>query len=181
MIPITKLSGRLGNQMFQFAFLYDYAKQHGLDYYFQDQRFFEKSTADIKELYRQGVVPINQVAIHVRRGDYVGNQFYVDLCKTNYYEKAIEMFPNDNFLVFSDDIDFCKSLAVFKGKRFEFAEGNDEVTDLNLMAGCKGVIMANSSFSWWGAFLSYGKVIAPKAWYTDGIERTACPDKWIRV
>jgi len=164
--------------MFQFAFLYDYAKRNGLDQFFQDQKFFEKSTGDIRALYGQDIVPINQVAIHVRRGDYVGNQFYVDLSTTNYYERAMELFPDESFIVFSDDIEYCKTLKIFNG--CEFAHGS-EVEDLNMMSGCKGVIMANSSFSWWGAFLSKGKVIAPKSWYTDGIERTKCPDNWIRL
>jgi len=52
---------------------------------------------------------------------------------------------------------------------------------MNIMASCKGVITANSSFSWWGAYLSKGKVIAPLAWYSDGVERTKCPNTWIRV
>jgi len=180
MIPIHKLTGRLGNQMFQFAFMYSYAKKYDNDYYFQDAEWFRDVDLDIKSIYSQNIVPIDQVAIHVRRGDYVGNPFYVQLWKTNYYERAMELFPQEKFLVFSDDIEWCK--AHFIGKQFEFSEGNDEVTDLNLMAGCKGVIMANSSFSWWGAYLSKGKVIAPKEWYTDGNKtRTVCPEQWVQI
>ena len=179
MIPIHKITGRLGNQMFQMAFMYAYAKTCDCDYYFQDPDWFKGFEQDIKLLYGQGIVPIDQVAIHIRRGDYVGNSFYVQLWKTNYYEEAMKLFPNEKFLIFSDDIEWCK--AHFVGEQFEFSEGNDEVTDLNLMAGCKAVITANSSFSWWGGFLCKGKVLAPKAWYADGVERTHCPDNWIRL
>jgi hypothetical protein len=171
--------GRLGNQMFQFAFMYTYSKKFETDYYFQDPSWFDEFKEDIKVLYGQNIVPIDQVAIHVRRGDYVGNPFYVQLWKTDYYKKAMELFPNEKFLVFSDDIEWCK--AHFMGNQFEFSEGNDEVTDLNLMAGCKAVIIANSSFSWWGGYLSKGKVVAPKEWYSDKIERTVCPNNWIRI
>ncbi len=179
MVPMWKLSGRLGNQMFQFAFMYSFAKDNGVDYYFQDPDWFEDYEEDIKVLFGQNIRPINQVAIHIRRGDYVNNPFYVQLWLTDYYDKAMAEFPDATFLVFSDDIKWCKER--FVGERFEFSEGNDEVTDLNLMAGCKGIIMANSSFSWWAGFLSKGKVIAPKAWYADGAERTKCVSTWQRI
>lgn len=179
MVNPDLLFGRLGNRMFQMAFMYSYAKSFGTDYYFQDPKWFESFEDDIKALYGQGIVPIDQVAVHVRRGDYVGNPFYVQLWKTDYYENAMKLFPNEKFLVFSDDIEWCK--AHFTGSQFEFSEGNDEVTDLNLMAGCKGVITANSSFSWWGGYLSKGKVVCPSAWYTDKVERTVCPSNWIKI
>lgn len=179
MIPIQKLTGRLGNQMFQFAFMYSFSRSYDTDYYFQDPSWFVGYEKELKVLFGQGIVPIDQVAIHVRRGDYVGNPFYVQLWKTDYYENAMKLFPNEKFLVFSDDIEWCK--AHFIGSQFEFSEGNDEVTDMNLMAGCKAVIAANSSYSFWGGFLCKGKVVAPKAWYADGIERTVCPSNWIRI
>lgn len=183
MIPMWKLSGRLGNTMFQHAYLYSQARKGGIpDIYVQDEKYFEEFRDEIKSLFRQGIGdPIDMVAIHVRRGDYVNNPFYVDLTETDYYEKAMDLFPNDQFLVFSDDIEWCKKQDIFKD--CEFSEGNDEVTDLNLMASCKGVITANSSFSWWAGYLSTGKVIAPSVdnWYRDGIERSVCPIAWHRI
>src|SRR3990167_8060838 len=178
MIPMWKIMGRLGNQMFQYAYLYSQAREGLLpDVYVQSEEFFDKYKDEIRTLYRQGVQPINQVAVHVRRGDYVSNSFYVDLFKDGYYERAMAEFPNEWFLVFSDDIEWCKKQDIFIG--CDFAEGNDEVTDLNLMAGCKGHIIANSSFSWWGAYLGDGRVVAPKKWYTDRVERTKLPSNWI--
>jgi hypothetical protein len=180
MIHPDKLTGRLGNKMFQYAYLYAQERDGTIpDIYLQDPMYFERYKSEIKHIFGGGIMPISQVAIHVRRGDYVDNPFYVDLTQTDYYDRAMKLFPNDTFLVFSDDIEWCK--GYFTGSQFEFSEGNDDVTDMNLMAGCKGVIMANSSFSWWAAYLSKGKVIAPKEWFTDGVERTKCPPEWKRV
>lgn len=182
MIPMWKLSGRLGNQMFQYAYLYAQAKEEYIpDVYVQNEIYFKNYKDEIRHLFGQGIGKINQVSIHVRRGDYVHNPFYVDLFNTDYYEKAMALFPNADFLVFSDDIEWCKRQDVFKD--CEFSEGKDEVEDMNLMASCEGHIIANSSFSWWAAYLGGGKVVAPsiKNWYRDGIERTTCPKEWIRI
>ena len=179
MIPAWKIFGRLGNSMFQYAFLYAYARDKGIDFYFQDIKFFKKYASEIKALFGQGIIKLDQVGIHVRRGDYVNNPMYVDLMKTGYYERAMEQFKGESFLVFSDDIEWCKEQEIFRG--CEFSKGNDEIGDMNLLAGCKGIIMANSSFSWWCAFLSDAKVIAPKEWYRDGVERTKCLPEWTRM
>ena len=96
----SKYFGRLGNSMFQYAFCYAYAKDNDIDFYFQDPKFFEKYGAEIKQLFGEGIYPTNKVAIHIRRGDYVNNPFYVDLTQTDYYEKAMAMFPNDEFIIF---------------------------------------------------------------------------------
>lgn len=183
MIPLWKLSGRLGNQMFQFAYLYTLSRLGVIpDFYVQDEKYFKSFSHEIKAMFGQGITSIDQVSIHVRRGDYVNNPFYTDLSKTDYYEKAMAMFPGGDFLVFSDNIDWCKQQEIFRG--CEFAEGNDEVTDLNLMASCKHNIIANSSFSWWAAYLNpnpHKKVIAPKKWHPDGITRTAIPKEWTQI
>ena len=180
MIPYWKLFGRLGNTMFQGAYIYAQMKR-GLipDIYVQSEEYFKEFADEIKQMYGQGIEPIDKVAIHVRRGDYVNNPFYVNLMTTGYYERAMALFPNEKFIVFSDDAWWCAHEPLFKD--CDVSDGKTEIEDLNTMAGCKGVIMANSSFSFWGAYLSKGMVVAPKAWYTDGIERTKLPDRWIRV
>jgi Glycosyl transferase family 11 len=180
MVEPWKIIGRLGNQMFMIAKTYADMRSGIIpDMYCQDDMYFREYENEIKQLFGSDIVPINQVAIHVRRGDYVGNKFYVDLTETTYYDEAMKYFPDENFLVFSDDIEFCKEY--FVGEQFEFCEETDPVKSLNLMAGCKGIIMANSSFSWWASYLCKGKVIAPKKWYSDGVPRTATLDKWIKV
>jgi hypothetical protein len=195
MIPITNLTGRLGNQMFQFAALYTHARNMGLDYYFQDEWFFKDHAEAIRALYSADIPRrIERVAIHVRRGanplmpsepNYADNPFYVDLTKTDYYERAIAMFPKDKFLVFSDDIDWCKHKWGHLAN-FDFAEDGTDIQDMNDMAACKAHIIANSSFSWWAAWLSPAypdnKVVAPKEWYADGDNsRTILPDHWTRI
>ncbi len=188
MIPLWKFMGRLGNNMFQYAYLYNQVKTGRIqDLYVQSEEYFEESKDDIRALFSSGIGSIDQVAIHVRRADYVGNPFYVDLFANGYYERAMAEFTDEKFLVFSDDIEWCKKQEIFKD--CAFSEGNDEITDMNLMASCKAIIIANSSFSWWAAYLSKGKVIAPKEWYTlasphddeTSIASTRCPDEWIRL
>jgi hypothetical protein len=184
--------GGLGNNLFQFAYLYARVKDGIIpDLYLQDPKYFEQCAEEVKGLLQDGIGFIPFVSIHVRRGTneanpnepaYADNPFYVNLSDTDYYEKAIEMFPKKNFLVFSDDIEFCKTK--FTGDRFQFIEDQTEVEDLNMMASCESNIIANSSFSWWAAFLNPNPiktVVAPKHWHPDEVERTRCPDNWIRL
>jgi len=186
MKEITKFTGRLGNQMFQYAYLYAQAKEGNIpDVYVQDYSYFIKYEKEIRDMFGEEAGFFSLGSIHVRRGDYVNNPFYVDLSKTDYYEKALALFPDKKFLVFSDDPDFAETLFPDK-TRFEIVRGNTELEDMNLMASCSVNIIANSSFSWWAAFINPNparKVVAPSAqnWYTDGVERTKCPDSWIRI
>ena len=184
MVDITKIIGRLGNQMFLFSFAYNYARKNKMDdRYFQEPKFFAEHSDEIKSLFQNEIPPLRpKVAIHVRRGDYINNGFYVDLMKTDYYEKSMGVFKGESFIVFSDDIEFCKKQEIFKD--CEFIHGT-EVSDMNNMASCTGHIIANSSFSWWAAYISpyTKKIIAPSKynWYSDGRERTKCPETWIRI
>lgn len=184
MIPITSLTGRMGNQMFQYAYIYSQYRD-GLipDIYLQSEEYFKKYKDEIRARYSTDIgQPIPYVAIHVRRGDYVGNDFYVDLFEDGYYKRAMAKFGNQSqFIVFSDDIWWCKEQPIFK--KCAFSIGNNEIEDLNLMASCEGHIIANSSYSWWGAYIAphTKRVVAPKKWHPDGVERTKLPDSWIRV
>lgn len=179
---LDKHFGRLGNRMFQSAFLYAYARDHGIDHYYQDPKFFEKYASEIKQLFGEGISYDDRVSIHARQGDYVNNSFYINLLNSDYYQEAQKLFSDDRFLIFSDDIGICKK--AFIGDQYDFSEGRSEEEDLKLMASCKSNIIANSSFSYWAAWLNPNpdkKVIAPKQWYSDGIERTKCPEQWIRL
>lgn len=174
--------GRLGNRMFQTAFFYSWAKDNGTDFYFQDEKWFKKSEKDIRKMFGGGIGYDDRVAIHVRRGDMTTNNFDINLSETDYYEKAIAKFPNEKFLIFSDDLDWCKQK--FKGDRFLFNNDCTPEEDLKLMASCKSHIIANSSFSWWAAWL--GKkdnqiVICPEFEYIDHKERRIRPPEWIRI
>lgn len=192
MINPEVVFGRLGNKLFQYATLYAHAKDLGVDFYFQDEKYFKKYENEIKELFGEGIGFLDFVAIHVRRGanpinpdepNYSDNPFYVNLSETDYYKNAIALFPKDNFLVFSDDPEWCKK-NFFDFKRFQVMEKGDEIEDFNLMASCKSQIIANSSYSFWAGWLNPNpakKVVAPKEWYRDGINRTVIPETWIKI
>lgn len=110
----------------------------------------------------------DRVAIHVRRGDYVGGP-YVSL-EREWYEAQMAKFPGATFLVFSDAIPTCR--AMFAGRKdVQFSEGGAE-DDLHRMASCAGHIVANSTFSWWGAWLSGGgNVVRPAHYHTEAFRR----------
>ena len=167
----------------------------------QDEKYFKKYEAQIRQLYGDGIVPnsIDRVAIHVRRGKnpinpdepaYSENPFYENLShhlhedmSDNYYVRAMAMFPNEKFLVFSDDIEWCKQSPIFKD--CEFSHGT-EIEDMNMMASCKYNIIANSSFSWWAAWLNpYPNkiIVAPKQWFADIKNESliGIPSTWTRI
>lgn len=113
------------------------------------------------------------VAVHIRRGDYLQFQQYHPVQDMSYYNGAMELFPGRNFLIFSDDIGWCKS--AFKGNNIAFMDKRldspiGRYIDLFLMSMCSDHIIANSTFSWWGAYLSRsgGKVVAPRHWFGEG-------------
>ena len=118
------------------------------------------------------------VSIHVRRTDYLDKEHIEvhNLCSEKYYKNAIklvrEKHPNAVFFIFTDDKSWCKKH--FKGQNFinvELQEGeNTDVADLLLMSRCKHHIIANSSFSWWSAWLNDSPekmVIAPEKWINN--------------
>ena len=190
MIDLRKNFGGLGNRLFQLAYVYAQArKRETEDIYLQDPKHFAPFHEEIKALYRQGVNPIDRVSIHVRMGDYTDNPFYVNLQETNYYDEAIRQFPGEKFLVFcadrqegSDDtldMEWCKER--FQGPQFEFFRGETELDDFNAQAGCKAHIIANSSFSWWAAYVGGGKTVAPSRWYADGRPGIPLQDEWIKL
>ena len=195
MINIHTFSGRMGNEMFRHAYLYAQVREGIIpDVYLQDPKYFEKYASEIKEIFGQGIGYLEQVGIHIRRGanpinpdepKYSENPFYFNLEDISYYEQAMEFFPNEKFVVFSDDIGWC--LNKFKDNpNVQVMDKGNEVDDFNLFASTKHQIISNSSWSWWGAYLCSNeghKVIAPSRehWYRDGIERTICPQDWIRI
>lgn len=190
MIPVRQILGGLGNLMFKHAFLYAMMRRGQIpDVYVQDFGYFGDFKEEVRAMYQQGVYSHDpRIALHIRRGDYNDNSFYVDLTKTDYYDKAIDMFRNEKFLVFcadrqaisndEGDREWCRKWLLAKGIDFEFWNGKDEIDDMNMMASCRGHIMANSTFSTWAAFINPNPakiVIAPKQYYSDGIERTVLP------
>jgi len=157
--------------------------------YFQSEKYFKQFSEDVRKefTFKQFIDPLEEgvVAVHVRRGDYTNLQDHHPLCTLDYYEKSMAMFEDSSFLVFSDDIEWCKENI--KGPRVMYSEENSAARDLQLMASCDYNIIANSSFSWWGAWLNdnpYKKVIAPKVWFGKGkpleTKDIYCKD-WIKL
>ena len=107
----------------------------------------------------------NPVALHIRRTDYITNPNHTCL-GLDYYERALNIFPNQTVLIFSDDPQWCQNQELFEDDRFMISDNDDQYIDMCLMTMCKGHIIANSSFSWWGAWLSKSrKIIAPSGWF----------------
>jgi hypothetical protein len=140
------------------------------------------------------------VAVHVRRGDYLKHP-NLDLCTPAYYRSAAQAMLRrtavGSFLVLSDDSDYCRSSIRLDGAPVAFADwnnGDDSWQDMALMSRCDHNIIANSSFSWWGAWLNPAKdkrVIAPSVWNRREIRDTdtyyaftfgdIVPESWERV
>lgn len=131
----------------------------------------------------------NSCSLHVRRGDFISDRKTNSIhgtCGLHYYTEAIKLINekhnNTHFYVFSDDLDWAKQSI-----KIENATYIDHTTipheDMHLMSLCKHNITANSSFSWWGAWLNTNEnktVIAPKIWYTENENEVAC-DSWIKL
>ena len=154
----------------------------------QSEKYFEKVKEEVKKAYTFQKVELSDkmkeyekeikdsdsVCIHIRRGDYLqASEVYGGICTPEYYKSAIKKmerwYPNCHFFVFTNDVPWVKQN--YKQDNLTIIEGNDEdrgYIDLYLMTQCKHFILANSSFSWWGCYLSSSqekKVIAPKQWF----------------
>tara|TARA_R110000868_G_C10861067_1_gene761517 strand:- start:58 stop:933 length:876 start_codon:yes stop_codon:yes gene_type:complete len=178
--------------------------------YFQTEKYFKHCENIIREnftfksfiqekclKYGENFLSENPVALHVRRGDFLAPKNYYKhfVCHLDYYENAVKLFPNRKFLIFSDDIDWCKNQKLFLDNECFFVDNNIEIYkahfDLCLMTMCNDFIIANSTFSWWGAWLSSNqnkKVIAPETWFgkeyyesEKSNTKDLLPENWIRV
>lgn len=172
--------------------------------YFQSEKYFKDYTDEIKNLfsypaeYKNKVVDKykyllsqNTCSIHVRRGDYLASPNHHPVQNMNYYMKAIKQMPKDSiFLIFSDDIAWCKSNFPDLPEKFIFIEGNSDHEDLMLMSQCENSIICNSTFSWWGAWLNNNpdkKIISPiySRWfgsaYANYDTTDIIPDGWIQI
>lgn len=158
--------------------------------YFQSEKYFENCIPSIKNIFASNIEVSNCledcVAVHVRLGDYLDKKnYHTCLLETDYYKKAISMFPRDTkFAIFSDDIMYCKK--IFDGNNFTYVINNEvDLFDMIFMSTCKGHIIANSTFSWWGAWLGEkngGKVIAPINWFSNGMDSTdIVPERWLCI
>tara|TARA_R100000008_G_scaffold64141_1_gene41249 strand:- start:47 stop:808 length:762 start_codon:yes stop_codon:yes gene_type:complete len=156
-----------------------YVKNLLLKGYFQSEKYLDrelildlysidsKSYEHITNYYLPLLDKNTSVSLHVRRGDYLDKVDRHPPTELSYCENAMNHYgSNYNFLVMSDDIEWCKKNIT--GDNVVFIEGEYDYIDLWLMSLCQHNIITNSSFSWWGSWLNQNKnksVIAPKVWF----------------
>jgi hypothetical protein len=169
--------------------------------FFQSLKYFEHCQEDVKKAFKLNIQPIDAVSIHVRRGDYVMYDGSFPPITMDYIEEAFQRIPNregrviskTKYIVFSDDIKWCReNFGPYGCGDFEFSEGRNEFEDMSLMASCKHHIIANSTFSWWGAYLGHNPdkiIVSPSQegfnWFgpANGVKnpKDLIPDNWIQI
>lgn len=142
--------------------------------------------------YFQKISASDSVAVHIRRGDYLSCGKDLQVLDKDYYKRAVKFLETKvdkpNYFIFSDDISWVKDemADLFNGAVYITGNFLKDYEELMLMASCKHDIIANSSFSWWGAVLNNAKdkiVISPKDWKNIHFKAddNLCPKDWIRV
>jgi len=138
--------------------------------YFQDWRYVDPDFVPRLRfsgnvLYRYPTVN-SSVFLHIRGGDYVGNPGH-DIGLDGYYQRAIAHFPDAHFLLVTNDLEYAMSRPCLVGLKYTLVM-ESELDTLYVMSQCSGGICANSSFSWWGAYLNpHRKIVMPDRWYRD--------------
>lgn len=163
-----------------------------LNGYFQSYKYWLEIEDQIKHFFTPKIcdnlsVLKNTAAIHIRRGDYVNLTANHPILPMSFYQEAQEVIKAKKYLIVSDDIVWCKEN--FQGSQYLFSETNVPHLDLALMTKCEaGVIVANSSFSWWGAYLntiSTKVIVAPKQWFGLALAhhdtKDLIPSTWIKI
>jgi hypothetical protein len=176
-----------------------------LDGYWQSELFFKKYVNDVLSDLTFIVEPVIQedvsqilksfetVSLHIRRGDYAWNpeiNKIHGICADDYYFNAITMLKKDNpelrTLVFSDDMVEGNRIAALIENAFVIDKKEDTYHDFFVMQKCNHNIIANSSFSWWAAYLNKNKgkkVVAPLHWFADDFNniKDLLPSSWIQI
>lgn len=173
-----------------------------IESYFMDERFFSKSFKDSinfsnkihrlfsKNQYYSQIQNSNSVAVHIRRTDYLTNPNFKDICTPEYYKKAISYFnkkyPDSNFIFFSDDINWAiDQFGISSNHIYIKNDSSDDSTmrDLYLMSHCQNIIMANSSFSWWAAYLNKNqeKIVVHPEKYQNNSDTVFYSSSWLNI
>ena len=181
-----------------------------LDDYFQNESFFNSNTQLINDAYSfehiiknldkinlinyTKIINTNAISIHIRRGDYLNldNMNYHGVCNIEYYKKAVNFiekkFTNITYFIFSDDIEWVKNNFTFiNTNNINYIDNNINLSyiDMFLMSKCKHNIIANSTFSWWSAWLNTNInkiIIAPSNWFvTNSTINTIIPSHWVII
>ena len=149
--------------------------------YFQSEKYFDHCKPLIRKCFKEDYENMpNNCSIHVRRGDYLEPHLHgcYEILDMEYYNHAMKLSDANHFIVCSDDIEWCRK-QFESGLKYNFsfsdADANDPLTDMQMMASCGTNIIANSSFSWWAAWLNDNenkKVIAPQKWFGPKLSPT---------
>ena len=160
--------------------IFDVKDEHDVNLvgFFQTEKYFKHVEERIRNefTFKEDIVEDcsdilemfdNPVALHIRRGDYLRNSGNHHNLTDDYYRNALKEFDEDRqVIIFTDDPEWALSNPLFDSDRFIVSEGTGPYHDLYLMSHCSDFIIANSTFSWWGAWLANcGKVVAPKTWF----------------
>jgi hypothetical protein len=160
-----------------------------------DEFTFREAPDAVNQQWLEKIGGTESVCLHVRRGDYVTDPYILKtfgICGLDYYKAAIELIQqkvaSPTFFIFSNDPEWAKQNLSVPGEH-HFATHNCDVSDwedLRLMSACRHFVVANSTFSWWGAWLSghEGKmVIAPRRWFAaeDHPATDIVPTDWIAL
>ncbi len=176
--------------------------------YWQSEKYFQSYRNDLLKFftlrnpihakskqYQKKILASRSVSLHIRRGDYVSNAHTNSVhgtCKLSYYQKAISYLEDrvkkPHFFIFSDDLTWAKQNLDFikYGTFIELEQNIPDHEEMYLMSQCQHNIIANSSFSWWGAWLNQNEdknVVAPLRWFTDATINTddLIPEAWTRI
>jgi len=177
-----------------------------LDGYWQSEKYFEGISEIIREEFKittkinkqneemlKEIQENDSIAIHLRRRDYVSVpqiKEKLGACSMNYYKKGIKLIEkkieNPRYFIFSDDIEWVKqNFTLVENPVFMDINSYEKgYEDLRLMRNCKHFIIANSTFSWWAAWLSENEekiIIAPKNWIQSQSDGDIVPESWIRI
>lgn len=160
----------------------------------RDDFSFRKPLAGKNLLLANQIDIGNAISLHIRRGDYVTDTktgSIMSVCGRNYYERAVSyignQISNPIFYVFSDDMDWVRDNVRidYPSVYIDNNKGLDSYIDMQLMSLCKHHVIANSSFSWWGAWLNPCAekiVVAPKVWFrNDNNDSDLIPSEWVRL
>lgn len=170
--------------------------------YFESSKYFDdikeillkeftpkkKPIKENKELY-DFILNGESVCVTIRRGDFVSDPVIKKkhfICNSDYFIDAMKIMKtkvkNPRFVVFSDDIEWCKENIKFPGKVM-YESGKDPIWEkMRLMYSCKHFIISNSTFSWWAQYLSKNNnkiVIAPNKWRNEGLYKDIYMDEWL--
>lgn len=150
---------------------------------------FPSLQGDANQALLERIQRVNSVSLHIRRGDYLtgGNAVALPI---DYYHQSIDFIEKNvnqpHYFIFSDDMEWAKkNIQVANGEFIDWNIDSNSFIDMQLMSECKHNIIANSSFSWWGAWLNPNSsklVIAPQQWMPHlGDCRDAIPENWIQL